>query len=351
MGRKAGDGSYRSGGGEAPGCGRRVDESLEWREAGASETGLSPHVPGDTETFDSRLTYLWERRTGEEAPGGGGMAKAIRVLVVDDEKTGRRGVRLMLNDDPDVEVVGEAGTAEEAVAAIRGERPDLLFLDVQLGPRDGFSVLRELETSEMPLVVFATAHDRYALQAFEHHAVDYLLKPFSDERFSEAVGRAKSRLRETEMEEVRRRMARVLSDVEELRDDEGTGTAAGPGVDEVAAPEEGGRPRRIMVRSSSKVRFVDVDDIDWIEAAGDYVRLHVGQRSHLHRETMSRLEERLAPFDFVRIHRSAIVRLDRIASIRFEEGGGHSVVLRDGTEHSLSRSGRVRLEEALGQEL
>lgn len=279
------------------------------------------------------------------------MAASIRALVVDDEEIGRRGVRLLLDDDPDVEVVGEAATAEQAVEAIRDEEPDLLFLDVQLGSRDGFSVLRELETGEMPLVVFATAHDRYALQAFEHHAVDYLLKPFTDERFSEALGRAKDRLRQSEMEEVRRRVARVLSDVEERRADGGDGTMPGAPPGERPIPEDGGGLRRIMVRSSSRVHLVDVDDVDWIEAAGDYVRLHVGQRSHLHRETMYRLEKRLDPSEFVRIHRSAIVRLDRIAAVRFEESGGHRVVLSDGTEHSLSRSGRERLEEALGQKM
>lgn len=279
------------------------------------------------------------------------MTESIRALVVDDEEIGRRGVRLLLDDDPEVEVVGEAATAEQAVEAIRDEEPDLLFLDVQLGSRDGFSVLRELETGEMPLVVFATAHDRYALQAFEHHAVDYLLKPFTDERFSEALGRAKTRLRQSEMEEVRRRVARVLSDVEELRGDAADGSTVATGPGESPAPEEGGGLRRIMVRSSSRVHLVDVDDVDWIEAAGDYVRLHVGQRSHLHRETMYRLEKRLDPSEFVRIHRSAIVRLDRIAAVRFEESGGARVVLSDGTEHSLSRSGRERLEEALGQDI
>lgn len=279
------------------------------------------------------------------------MAESIRALVLDDEEIGRRGVRLLLDDDPDVEVVGEAATAEQAVEAIRHEQPDLLFLDVQLGSRDGFSVLRELEAGEMPLVVFATAHDRYALQAFEHHAVDYLLKPFSDDRFSEALGRAKNRLRQSQLEEVRRRVARVLSDVEELRGGPGDGGTFGTGSGETPAPEEGGALRRIMVRSSSKVHFVDVDDVDWIEAAGDYVRLHAGQRSHLHRDTMHRLEKRLDSTEFVRIHRSAIVRLDRIAFVRFDESGGHRVVLGDGTEHSLSRSGRGRLEEALGQEI
>jgi len=281
------------------------------------------------------------------------MATDIRALIVDDEAAARRGIRLLLEDDPEVDVVGEAGTAGEAVERAREEEPDLLFLDVQLGEGDGFSVLEELEDDRMPLVVFATAYDRYAVQAFELHAVDYLLKPFSDQRFAEALGRAKRRIRESELEEARTRMSRLLREVEEDRPEARGVPAERPGAVDPEGGERGagGSPGRIMVRSSSRVYFVDVSRIDWIEAAGDYVRLHVGERSYLHRETMYRLEGRLEPSEFVRIHRSAIVRLERIEAVRFDESGGHHVVLTDGTEHSLSRSGRRRLEEALGESL
>lgn len=281
------------------------------------------------------------------------MATDIRALIVDDEAAARRGIRLLLEDDPEVDVVGEAGTAGEAVERVREEEPDLLFLDVQLGEGDGFSVLEELEDDRMPLVVFATAYDRYAVQAFELHAVDYLLKPFSDQRFAEALGRAKRRIMESELEEARSRMSRLLREVEEDRPKARGAPAERPGAVDPEGGERGagGSPGRIMVRSSSRVYFVDVSRIDWIEAAGDYVRLHVGERSYLHRETMYRLEGRLEPSEFVRIHRSAIVRLERIEAVRFDESGGHHVVLTDGTEHSLSRSGRRRLEEALGESL
>ena len=278
----------------------------------------------------------------------GGMVTGIRALIVDDEAAVRRGVRLLLEDDPEVQVVGEAASADEAVDAVLRQEPDLMFLDIQLGEGDGFAVLEELEEDRMPLVVFATAYDHYALQAFELHAVDYLLKPFSDERFGTALERAKSRIREWELEEIRGQMSRLLNEVEQSRQETGIEEApAGIGEDQEAAPPL----RRIMVRSASRIHFVDVDRIDWIEAAGDYVRLHVGDRSHLHRETMYRLAKRLDPSEFVRIHRSAIVRLDRIDAVRFDERGGHHVILVDGTEHSLSRSGRRRLEEALGEDL
>lgn len=281
------------------------------------------------------------------------MTADVRALIVDDEAAARRGVRLLLEEDPEVEVVAEAASAGEAVDAVRREEPDLLFLDIQLGERDGFSVLEEVEDEYMPLVVFATAYDRYAMRAFELHAVDYLLKPFTDERFEQALERAKSRLREAEIDEIRDQMSRLLTEIERSRaegrrpDREGEEPAVGAGEGEAEAP----MLRRIMVRSASKVHFVDVGQIDWIEAAGDYVRLHVGERSYLHRETMYRLAKRLDTSEFVRIHRSAIVRLDRIDAVRFDERGGHHVVLADGTEHSLSRSGRRRLEETLGEEL
>lgn len=278
------------------------------------------------------------------------MASDIRALIVDDEAAARRGVRLLLEDDPEVEIVGEAASAEEAVKRARASEPDLLFLDVQLGKSDGFSVLETLEDERMPLVVFATAYDRYAVQAFELHAVDYLLKPFSDRRFAEALGRAKRRIRESELEDVRSRMSRLLRDVEQGRPG-APGAHEGAGTEGAGREGEPGPPGRIMVRSSSRVYFVDVSRIDWIEAAGDYVRLHVGERSYLHREAMYRIEGRLDPSEFVRIHRSAIVRLERIEAVRFDESGGHHVVLTDGTEHSLSRSGRSRLEEALGESL
>lgn len=282
------------------------------------------------------------------------MAGDVRAVIVDDEAAARRGVRLLLEEDPQVEVVAEAASAEEAVETVHSEEPDLLFLDIQLGERDGFSVLEELEDGRLPLVVFATTYDHYAIPAFERHAVDYLLKPFSDRRFEEALRRAKKRLRELETEDIRKQMSRLLNEVEKSRS--GTRSRETEADEEAPVGGEGGEPgvsplERIMVRSASKIQFVDVSRIDWIEAAGDYVRLHVGERSHLHRETMYRLAKRLDSSQFVRIHRSAIVRLDRIDAVRFDERGGHHVVLDDGTEHSLSRSGRRRLEEALGEDL
>lgn len=258
------------------------------------------------------------------------MTGDISALIVDDDAVTRRNLADLLSADPDVRVAGEAASAAEAVERIRSLEPDIVLLDVDLGDSDGFSVLGEVEEDRWPVVVFVTAHDRHAVRAFEVHAVDFLLKPFGEERFSRALERAKVRVRDSGGERFRERIEAVLGEVADARS---------------------GGVERIAVRSSSRVRFVEVAELDWVEAAGDYVRLHAGGRSLLHRETMAEMEKILPAGEFVRIHRSTIVRLDRIASIQFEDGGHPYVVLGDGTRRSLSRNGRSRLEEALGESL
>lgn len=267
----------------------------------------------------------------------------IRALVVDDEPLAREGVRVLLERDEETECVGECGDGEEAVDEVRRLEPDLLFLDVQMPEMDGFDVLEALEPEEMPVVIFVTAYDAYAIRAFEVHALDYLLKPYDDERFFKALERAKAELRHRRDTAFTERLAALLEER-----GEGAPPAAGAGG---SGGGEGGGRDRIMIKSSGRIQFVAVDEIDWIEAAGDYVRLHTGERSHLLRETMKGLEERLDADRFVRVHRSSIVRLSFVREVRSSDSGQYDVVLKDGTRRSLSRSGRKRLEEALGTRL
>ena len=267
----------------------------------------------------------------------------IRTLIVDDEPLARQGLRVLLEEEPDVEIVGECADGLEALDALREREPDLVFLDVQMPEMGGFEVLDAWDGlgETAPVVVFVTAYDEYALKAFEVHALDYLLKPFDDERFVRALDRARAELD-------RRRDSEVTARIEALLEARRGGEEAAAGTE---GPDGGSSLRRFVVRSAGRIHFVDIDEIDWIEAAGDYVRLHAGARSHLMRETMKELERRLDPAEWVRIHRSTFVRISRVKEIRTTETGQYVVVLEDGTRRSLSRTGRERLEAVLGRTL
>ena len=249
--------------------------------------------------------------------------RRIRAAIVDDEPLARDGLRMLLGGDPEVEVVAEAAGGKEAIAVLKRERPDLLFLDVQMPAPDGFGVLEALVGEAMPgAVVFVTAYDRYALKAFEVHAVDYLLKPFDDERFLDALRRAKQRLKQERAGELE---SRLLSLLEQQR---GGGT----------------RPARLAIREVGRVVFLPVEEIDWIESADYYVQLHVGAKSYLHRETMQSLEARLDPERFVRIHRKAIVNVQRVRELRSVGKRELVAVLSGGEELRVARSCRAKLE-------
>jgi two-component system LytT family response regulator len=250
----------------------------------------------------------------------------IRTLIVDDEPLARQRIRTLLEGDPDIEVLGECADGRLAVKAVRDQHPDLLFLDVQMPALDGFGVLEALAGQRLPAVIFVTAHDRYALRAFDVHAVDYLLKPFDKDRFRTALERAKGQIRRDQGGAVDQRLLDLLKDVREAK-----------------KPLE-----RLVVKSSGRVYFVRVEDIDWIEAAGNYVRLHVGKEDHLLRESMAGLEARLDGTRFLRIHRSTIVHVERIRELQPAFHGDYAVILRDGTELTLSRGYRDRLRELLG---
>lgn len=247
----------------------------------------------------------------------------LRILIVDDEELARQRIRRLLAREEEVEVIGEACDGHHAVESIRSLEPDLVFLDVQMPEVDGFAVLERLRPDPPPAVVFVTAHDDYAVRAFEVHAVDYLRKPFDAIRFKEAFSRARRRLAGAEVEERARKLDALLAQVE-------------------AQPPRS--RQRLMVRSDGRLYFVRIDDIDWVEAAGNYVKLHVGRDTHLMRETMSGIEKMLDPSRFLRIHRSAIVNLDRVREMQPWFSGEYTVILRDGTQLRLSRVYRDRLE-------
>jgi two-component system LytT family response regulator len=248
----------------------------------------------------------------------------FKVLIVDDERLSRKRIRRLLSFEPDCTVVGECANGAEAVQALPCTRPDILFLDVQMPELDGFEVVRALNQSR-PLIVFTSAYDDYAVRAFDVQAFDYLLKPFHDERFRASLDRARSR---------------ILS--------ERAGVVPGQWTEFVASLAQARpAPDRIAVRNNGRVVFVKLDEIDWIEAADNYVCLHCGPDTHILRETMSDLEARLDSTRFLRVHRSAIVNLDRIKELQPWFRGDYRVILRDGTELTLTRSHREKLEARL----
>jgi two-component system, LytTR family, response regulator len=260
--------------------------------------------------------------------------RKIRTLVVDDEPLARQNLRILLSEDPDVELVGEAGSGREAVRLIREHSPDLVFLDIQMPEMSGFDVLDRMDAAQIPAVVFVTAYDRYALRAFEVHALDYLLKPFDDGRFEKALRRAKQQIEQREVSELSQRLVALLEDRDGARPAEKTPRAQ--------------HLTRLLIKSAGRVFFLKADEIDWIGAEDYYVKLHVGPKGHLLRETMNDLEARLDPQKFMRVHRSAIVNLDRVKELHQHFNGDYVVVLHDGTELKLSRSRREHLQTLLG---
>lgn len=255
----------------------------------------------------------------------------IRVLIVDDEPAARRGVRSFLGQRGGFDVVGECGDAHGLLSVIDDLEPDLLFLDIRMPGMDGLEALARIPPERLPRVIFHTAYDRYAVRAFEAHAIDYLLKPCGDARMAEACERAKEAIRADRAGDYSARLARLLSDI-----------ATGAG--------EGRPAARFVVRGSGRVTFVPVADVEWIEAVDDYVRLHTASGNHLMRGTMKALEDELDPAIFVRIHRSTIVRVSSVRQVLLE-GGSVDVLLSDGARRSVSRTGRERLEAALGVSL
>jgi two-component system LytT family response regulator len=257
------------------------------------------------------------------------MSRKIRTLVADDEPIARARVVSLLRAEDDIELVHECATGEEARKAIEAGNLDLLFLDIQMPEVTGMDLARTIRANGTPAVVFVTAYDEYALRAFEVHALDYLLKPFSSDRFRAALGHAREHL-------ARRR------------------TAPGPNQETGAGMRDeqlSGRRNRIMVKSGGRIHFVRTADIEWCEAAGNYVRMHVGHQEYLVRDTMGHLESQLDGQQFVRIHRSTIVNVDRIQEMQSSFNGEYVVLLRNGTRLTLSRGYRETIQARLGKPL
>jgi len=251
----------------------------------------------------------------------------VKTLIVDDEPLARERLRNLLSSEPEIELIGECGDGKEALAAIRTQSPDLLFLDVQMPELDGFGVIAALQGERMPAVVFVTAHDKFALKAFEVHAVDYLLKPFDRERFQKALGRALNQIKREQTEGLSQRLSNLLADLR----------------------PEPKSPDRLPIKADGRVLFLKIDQLDWIEAADNYVHLHAGKESHMIRETMSAIEARLPPTKFLRISRSVIVNVEHVKELQPMFHGEYTVILHNGTRLTLSRSYREKLHQLLGK--
>ena len=264
----------------------------------------------------------------------------LRVLVVDDEPLGCRRILNLLRDEPWVEVVGVAEDGDEAIEAIRGLRPDLVFLDIQMPRKTGLDVVQEVGPANMPVTIFVTAYDQFALRAFDVAAVDYLVKPVDEERFEEAFRRARRKVELEGLERVQAQIRSLLST--EL------GAGADPGAP-AADPSPRKHLERIAVHMRGKTRVVPVSDVDYVTASGTYSEIHVGKASYLIREPLQALEEQLDPEQFLRIHRSTIVRVSLIDTLLRGEGGEYSVQLRDGARLKVSRYRREELEQRIGR--
>ena len=262
----------------------------------------------------------------------------LRVGIIDDEQLARDRLRDLLTNRDDARVAGEADDVSGAIQLIRDEQPDLVFLDIKMPGGSGLDVVREIGPDAMPTTVFVTAYDEYALDAFDLAAIDYLLKPFDDERFEQAFERARKRIASEKLDEVSHQMLSLLESIKTAEDET-------PGATSEAAPED--YLERIGVQKRGQVRVVPVDRITYITADGPYAEIHTDENKHLIRERLQTLDDRLDPSHFYRIHRSTIVRLDEVEVIRRGGGGNYAVELRDGTRLSVSRSRIDELEDRL----
>jgi two-component system, LytTR family, response regulator len=269
-------------------------------------------------------------------------ARVLRVLVVDDEPLGRQRLLDLLHDEADVEVVGTAADGAAAVEAIRSTRPDLVFLDVQMPRMSGLDVVQAIGPAEMPATIFVTAYDRYALDAFDTAAVDYLVKPFRDDRFEEAVRRARRRVESDSRERLHEQLIALLQG--------GSTAAVAPtALPDAPMKQEEKYLERIAVQMRGKIRIVPVSQVDYVTASGQYVEIHAGTHRYIIRESLQHLEERLDPEHFIRVHRSAIVRLSLVDTLLRSEGSDYQIQLKGGIRLPVGRSRREALERRLGR--
>lgn len=252
-----------------------------------------------------------------------------RVIIADDEPLARARLRMLLAEEPWIDVIAECSDGPSTVNAIEKFRPQLVFLDVQMPGGSGFDVIESVGAGRMPFVIFVTAFDRYALRAFDVHALDYLLKPFDRDRFRDALTRARERIERSSNGDLERRLLAIVNDLKPA-----------------AQPME-----RFVIKSGGRVFFLRAEDIEWIEAAGNYVKLHVGAETHVFRETMNSLEARLNPSVFFRIHRSHIVNIERVRELQPWFNGEYVVFLTSGARLTLSRGYREKLQDRIGRPL
>lgn len=264
---------------------------------------------------------------------------SIRAIIVDDEGLARDTLSLLLEQHSDIEVIASCNNGKAAVDAISNQRPDLVFLDVQMPEMNGFEVIEAIGSEQMPVVIFVTAYDQYALRAFEAQALDYLLKPFDDERFDQALERARSLVQQKKVGLLGAQLAELVAGVQ--------ASAGRPPVDHPVEEEREGFLQRIMIKGRHSMYFLKVEEIDYIEAAGDYVSIHIKGQSHLLRETMSGLMQKLDPARFVRVHRSSIVRVESIKELKPYFHGDYIIVLNNDKELKLSRRYWEQVEKVL----
>ncbi len=250
----------------------------------------------------------------------------IRVLIVDDEPLARKGIRRLLEKEPDIEIIGECSDGLEAVETINNEKPDIVFLDIQMPELDGFGVLEALELPQLPIIIFITAFDEFALKAFEVHALDYLLKPVKAEKFQHALQRARAVLHFKQTDQFQKQLESMLQYVSSKRQ----------------------YLERLIVKDVKGIVIVYVSDVDWFEAYGDYIRIHEKGKKYLLRKTMNTLESGLNPENFARIHRSTIVQINRIKKLQPLNNGDYVIFLEDGTQLSLSRTYSKAFLEKIG---
>lgn len=253
----------------------------------------------------------------------------ITTLIVDDEALARKFIRRMLKEDHEVEVLGECNDGKSAVAMIQKHKPDVVFLDVQMPAMDGFAVLEAIGVEQLPEVIFTTAYQKYAIRAFELHALDYLLKPFDQTRFRDAMRHAKERLNQRQQEDGRLQISALLENMK----------------------AQSKYLERLIIKADGRISFLSTREINWIEADDKYVHLHTAKATRMVRQTLSAMESQLDPKKFLRIHRSAIVNIGRIKELEPTFNGEHAVLLEDGTKLILSRSYRQKLFDLLGKPL
>jgi two-component system LytT family response regulator len=271
--------------------------------------------------------------------------RKIRALIVDDESLAREALLVMLDDDPEIEVIAECRNGKEAVTVIREQSPDVVFLDIQMPEMDGFQVIEEVGAMRMPVTIFVTAYDKHALRAFEAHALDYLLKPFDHDRFDTTLQRAKTFVRQQKLGEISDNLLAVLQHMK-LKTSESPSETDNIKLDKATHKEP---IDRVVIKSSGRIYFLKIEEIDWVEGAGDYLTLHSGSQTHLIRETMGNFHAKLDAQKFLRTHRSTIVNIERIKDIRPLSKGEYVITLTSGKSLKSSRGYRHALQRLLDE--